>query len=161
MRILFVLLVAAGVLACSEASGPPEEALEFPPMPDGSVRAAVVAEPIAEGVMAMRILIEAKSQELGAYQGRFRFDPEALELEEVSVPETAYRFVNVEAAAEGELRFAGFTVRGFETPVVLELRFRNKRPVGPEDVSVELEVVGTVGGAEIPRTRFLPPAKLF
>jgi hypothetical protein len=48
------------------------------------------------------LMIDARSLELGAYQGRFHFDPKALKLIEVTMPEDNYRFVNANGAAEGD-----------------------------------------------------------
>ncbi|UCG88472.1 MAG: hypothetical protein JSW71_07995, partial [Gemmatimonadota bacterium] len=94
----------------------------------------------------------------GAYQGRFRFDPQALEFVDVTMPEDNYRFVNTNGAAEGEIRFAGFTVTEFESPVALVMRFRSKRELRLEDMSAELEVVGDILGEEVKRENILEPS---
>ncbi len=165
MRVSHLLVATAALLSglscAEEASGPRDGAPGLPPMADRTVRATVVMQRLADGAFEARVRIDTKDIELGAYQGRFRFDPEALTLEAASVPEGEYRVVNDARAAEGELRFAGFTVRGFETPDALVMRFRSSGPVNPDDVSVELEVVGTLGGNPVPAERILPPAKLF
>jgi hypothetical protein len=120
----------------------------------------IVAQPLVDGITVIELMIDAKSLELGAYQGRFRFDPEALELIEVTLPEDNYRFVNTNGASQGEIRFAGFTVSAFENPVALELRFRNKRELQLKDLSAELQVVGDVMGMEVKRENIMEPAKL-
>ena len=80
-----------------------------------------------------------------------------LELIDYSLPEGDYRFVNAEGAEAGEIRYAGFTVEAFESPVALVLRFRTKRALDVEDMSAELEVVGDVLGREVKRERILEP----
>jgi hypothetical protein len=157
MRIHYLPLVGLLLLACTEeTTRPPVE--EVPPLEAGSVRATVVAEP--GPITVTKIRIDANSLELGAYQGRFTFDPEALELVEVVMPEGDYRFVNTNEASEGVIRFAGFTVTEFESPVALELRFKRVRDLDLNDLSVDLEVVGDVVGAEVKGERILEPALL-
>jgi hypothetical protein len=58
------------------------------------------------------------------------------------------------------IRFAGFTVTEFESPVALELRFKRVRDLDLNDLSVDLEVVGDVVGAEVKGERILEPALL-
>ncbi len=66
--------------------------------------------------------------------------------------------LNTLGAAEGEIRFAGFTVEQFVSPVAVELRFQTKQRVDARDVSVTLEVVGTVLGEEVPKGRVRAPS---
>lgn len=146
------LLLALGCV--EEATEPAKELM---PLAEGTVQVNVVAEPGSEGLTVTTLMIEAEALELGAYQGRFRFDPQVLELVDYSLPEGDYRFVNAEGAGEGEIRYAGFTVEAFESPVALVLRFRAKRGLSEEDMSVELEVVGDVLGREVKRERILEP----
>jgi hypothetical protein len=63
----------------------------------------VLAEPVAGNLTVTTLEIDAKSLEAGACQGRFRFDPEVLELIEVRLPEDNHRFVNTNWASEGEI----------------------------------------------------------
>ena len=146
------LLLALG---CAEEATEP--GTELIPLAEGAVQVNVVAEPGAEGITVTTLTIEAKALALGAYQGRFRFNPQVLELIDYSVPQGDYRFVNVNGASEGEIRYAGFTVEAFESPVALVLRFRTKRALSEEDLSAELEVVGDVLGREVKRERILEP----
>ena len=158
MRIPFPLVIAAFVVGCvDEPTGTEAEPLGLP-IPDGSVQAAVVVEPFRGGVTVMRIQIDAQSLDLGAYQGRFTFDPEVLVFLEASMPEDGYRVLNTLRAGEGEIRFAGFTVERFASPVAVELRFQTTRRVDAQDVSVHLEVAGNLLGEEVPRERILTPS---
>jgi hypothetical protein len=131
---------------------------ESRPLSEGTVRANIVSQPGVDGIVVTRLMIDAESLELGAYQGRFRFDPEVLELIEVRLPEDNHRFVNTNGASEGEIRFAGFTVTEFESPVALVMRFKYKRDLRLEDMSAELEVVGDILGEEVKRKNILEPA---
>jgi hypothetical protein len=159
VKIRFVPLIGLVFLACTEETTQPV-AGEFPPLSEGAVRVNIVAQPLVDGITVTELMIDAESLELGAYQGRFRFDPEALELIDVTLPEGDFRFVNTNGASDGEIRFAGFTVSAFESPVALQLRFRNKRELRLEDLSAELEVVGDVMGVEVRRENIMEPAKL-
>ncbi len=158
MRIPFSILAAAFVVSCvNEPTGSQPETSE-PAAEDGSVQAVVVAEPLRDGMTVMLIRIDDESLELGAYQGRFTFDASAMEFVEASMPEDGFRVLNTLGAAEGEIRFAGFTVEQFVSPVAVELRFQTKQRVDARDVSVNLEVVGTVLGEEVPKGRVLAPS---
>jgi hypothetical protein len=157
MRTHYLPLVGLLLLACTEETmRPPVE--DVPPLEEGSVRATVFTEPGPITVTTIRI--DANALELGAYQGRFTFDAEALELLEVTMPEGDFRFVNTNEASRGEVRFAGFTVTEFESPVALELRFKQVRDLDLNDLSVDLEVVGDVVGTEVKGERILEPALL-
>ncbi len=155
MKIPFLVVAAVFVVGCvNEPTGSQPEPSE-PAVEDGRVQAVVVAEPLRDGMTVMRIRIDAESLELGAYQGRFTFDASAMEFVEASMPDDGYRVLNTLGAAEGEIRFAGFTVEQFVSPVAVELRFQTKQRVDARDVSVNLEVVGTVLGEEVPKGRVL------
>ncbi len=150
-------LIGLVLVACTKEATEPK-ATKFPLLEDGTVRVNVLAEPLASGITVTTLMIDAKSLELGAYQGRFRFDPDVLELIEVTMPEDNYRFVNANRAAEGEIRFAGFTVTEFESPVALVMRFKRKRELRLKDMRAELEVVGDILGEQVKRERILEPA---
>jgi hypothetical protein len=150
--VLSGLLVALG---CAEEATEPGN--ELMPLAEGTVQVNVVAKPGVDGITVTTLMIEAQALALGAYQGRFRFDPEVLELIDYSLPDGDYRFVNANGADEGEIRYAGFTVEAFESPVALVLRFRTKRALTMEDMRAELEVVGDVLGREVKRERILEP----
>lgn len=151
--LMLVLLVA-----CADEATEPV-AMDFGPLQERSVRVNIVAQPQLEGITVTRLLIDSRALELGAYQGRFRFDPEALELIDVSMPDDNFRFVNVNGAAQGEIRFAGFTVTAFESPVALEMRFRSKGGLDIDRMTVELEVVGDVEGNKVAPERILEPTR--
>lgn len=159
MKSRFFPLIGLLLFACTEEATQPVLP-ELPPLTQGAVRLNITARPLADQITVIRLMIETEALELGAYQGRFRFDPEALEMIEAVLPEDNYRFVNTNGASEGEIRYAGFTVSAFESPLALELRFRNKSELRLDDLSAELEVVGDIMGAEIGRENILEPAKL-
>ena len=154
-KCLLVLVTVAFVVGCTDRSTGSLAELVGVPREGGIVQPGVVVEATG-GVTVVRIRIDAQAFELGAYQGRFTFDPTVMEFLEASVPEDGYRVLNTLRADEGEIRFAGFTVEQFVSPVAVELRFRTERPVVGEDVFVNLEVVGDLLGEEVPQDRVLP-----
>lgn len=149
-----VLVVA---LACSEdhVVGPTPAGVDDVATPgaDSGVQIAVAADPFEAGQQVLRILVVPSELALGSYQGRVTFDPEQFELMDARVPDGGFRVVNTEPAAEGLIRFAGFTVDGFGETEVLALRFRTTRPIEPTEVTLELEVAGTLEGEAVPRPR--------
>ena len=151
-------LMLAFLVACADEATEPA-ATEFGPLPERSVRVNIVALPQAQGITVTRLLIDSRSLELGAYQGRFGFDPESLELIDVKMPEDNFRFVNLNGAPQGEIRFAGFTVTAFESPVALEMTFRRKGDFDIEELIVDLEVAGDVNGNKLARQRILEPTR--
>jgi hypothetical protein len=142
--------------ACAEepATAPGEASMD-----EGTVRATVVTEPQAGGITVTKVRIDAKSLELGAYQGRFNFDPGVLEFVDVTMPEEDYRFVNTAGAEQGEIRFAGFTVDGFDSPLAMVMQFRSRHALEERDVAVNLEVVGDLEGIQVEQRRILRPTK--
>jgi len=158
MRSRYPLLMLVLLVACTDEATEPEP-LEFGPLPEHSVRVNIVAAPQVRGITVTRLLIDSRSLELGAYQGRFRFDPETLELIDVKMPDDNYRIVNVSGAPRGEIRFAGFTVTAFESPLALEMRFLSKSEWKLDDMKVELEVVGDIEGNKVARRRILEPTR--
>ena len=152
MRILFPTLVAVFVFGCGDepTAMPPEPAVE-----DGSVRAAVLVSRPSDGVAVIRIRIDAQSLQLGAYQGRFTYDPAALELLDASAPSDGYRVMNTHGAGDGLIRFAGFTVERFESPSVLTLEFRVHDSAALDKLSVVLDAIGSVEGQAVPEDRIL------
>jgi hypothetical protein len=150
---MLVLLVA-----CADEATEPA-ATEFGPLPERSVRVNIAVLPQAQGITVARLLIDSRSLELGAYQGRFRFNPESLELIDVKMPEDNFRFVNLNEAPQGEIRFAGFTVTEFESSVALELTFRGTGDFDIDQLTADLEVVGDLDGNKLPRQRILEPTR--
>jgi len=155
MRLLFPALIAVLVLGCADepTAMPPDPMIE-----DGSVRAAVLVSQPSAGVAEVRIRIDAQSLELGAYQGRFTYDAAALELLKASMPSDGYRVINTHGAVDdGLIRFAGFTVERFQSPIVLAVEFQVHDPAALERLSVVLEAVGSVEGAAVAEDRILDP----
>ena len=150
------LLLGFLVAACTEEPTRPT-ATDLAPLEDGTVRVNVEATPQRDEITIITLRIDAKSLALGAYQGRFRFDPAVLEFMDYSVPEGDYRVVNPNSAKDGEIRYAGFTVQEFQTPIAVVLRFHSKRVLQLSDLKAELEVVGDVLGREVQRERILKP----
>lgn len=159
MRALLLTLFAALLVGCADEMTEPRDA-EFPPLQEGNVRVNIVVEMQADGIAVATLFIEANSLPLGAYQGRFRFDPEAMDLIDVAMPEGNNRFVNTNGAEAGEIRYAGFTVSEFETDVALVMRFDTRRDLRREDISADLEVAGDIMGARVGRERILESALL-
>lgn len=147
MRLLYPTLLAVLVFGCAdEPTGTPAEPVA---MDDGVRPAVLVSQPEA-GVAIVRIRIDAQSLELGAYQGRFTYDPAALDLLNASMPSDGYRVMNTNGAVDnGLIRFAGFTVERFESPMVLELEFQVHDPAALDKMSAVLDVVGSVEGVAV------------
>ena len=158
MRILFPTLVAVFVFGCAdEPTATLTEPEGLPVVEDGSVRAAVLVSGSSTDITVIRIEIDAQSLDLGAYQGRFTYDPAAMELLDASMPKDGYRVMNTHGAGDGLIRFAGFTVQRFESPVVLELAFHVHDLTALDKLSVELDVVGSVEGVAVAEDRILEP----
>lgn len=150
-------LAATLLLACANDLTKPAST-DVPPLADQTARIHVVVDPRPEGITVTTLTIDAQALALGAYQGRFRFDPKALELLDVTMPPDNHRFVNTNGADQGEIRFAGFTVTKFESPVALVMRFRARRELRLQDLSAKLEVVGDIMGEQLEPDRILEPA---
>ena len=158
MRILFPIALAVFAFGCAdEPTGMSAKPAEPPAIEDGSVRAAVLVSGSDADVTVIRIEIDAQSLELGAYQGRFTYDPAAMELLDASMPKDGYRVMNTRGAGDGLIRFAGFTVQRFESPMVLELAFHVHDLTALDKLSVDLDVVGSVEGVAVAEDRILEP----
>jgi hypothetical protein len=157
MRIAPFLVVAAFMCGCGDDPMGAHATLMELPLEDGDVRAVVTAQVLGDGLTSVEISLHAQSVEIGAYQGRVMFEPSVLKFVQESMPDGGYRVVNTLRASEGEIRFAGFTVEGYASPVVLKLWFEAARLVQDGDVAVDLEVVGDLLGKEVPRGRVMKP----
>ena len=130
MKVRFLPLIAITALGCSEDATMPR-ADEGVQLNAGTVQAAIALLPDRDGLTVTEIRIDSEEFELGAYQGRFTYDPKVLKLVDVATPEDAYRFVNPGTDNEGLVRFAGFTVDEFKDPVAVTLTFRAESQVMP------------------------------
>lgn len=158
-RALVPTLLATLLVGCvDETTGPSQG--ELPPLQEGTARLQVSVETEGEGVAVASVSVQANALPLGAYQGRFRFDPDVMDLVDVTVPEGEQRFVNSHRAEDGEIRFAGFTVTDFATDVAAVMRFATARRARPQDFSAELEVLGDIMGRTVGRERIQEPALL-
>ncbi len=156
-------LVLLGVLGgCSDEplAGPQASGLVEPTaIPDPvtmGVEASLSAEPYYDGEQVLRVRLDGLS--LGSYQARLRFDPKVLTLIEVlpregGRPSGEFHVVNAGSTDLGEVRFAGFTVRGFGGDEMLVLRFSAPRAITPDQVHLELEVAGTLKGEPVRKTQ--------
>jgi hypothetical protein len=158
MRILFPTLVAVFVFGCAdEPTATLTEPAGLPVVEDGSVRAAVFVSGSNADITVVRVEIDAQSLDVGAYQGRFTYDPAAMDFIDASMPKDGYRVINTGGADEGLIRFAGFTVQRFESPIVLELAFHVRDLTALDELSVDLDVVGSVEGVAVAEDRILEP----
>jgi hypothetical protein len=130
---------------------------DLPPLDDGSVRVNIQIEPASADTVVIRLRLDAQALAVGAYQGRFTFDPQQLALYEATVPDDDLRVVNPNDAASGVIRFGGITATGFEHPLVLTLRMRAGPAFDPSQLHADLEVVGDVLGAAVARSAIAPP----
>jgi len=113
-------------------------------------------DPFQSGEQVLRVRVEGKDVALGSYQGRLRFDPSVLGLAAVvprggALPAGEFHVVNAGGADRGEIRFAGFAARGFGGADMVTLRFHAQRAITPADVTLELEVAGTLDGEAVPK----------
>ncbi|HEX9886839.1 MAG TPA: hypothetical protein VGA70_10135 [Longimicrobiales bacterium] len=118
--------------------------------PTGGIYGLVALRSQGSALQVVTIRIAGGGEGVASYQGGLRFDPEVLTLEEVRTPGWGHHFVNDAEAAEGRLRFAGFAVESFEGPVDLLLMFRAKRRLRAQDLELELDVLGTERGIQVP-----------
>ena len=108
------------------------------------------------------VRFDTETLELGAYQGTFNFDAKVLTLVDFSVPVDGYRLANTLEAANGQIRFAGFSTKTFESPVVLTLVFKNLAAVGPETLlSVDIDVLGNPQSQAVPSAMIHAPVRQF
>jgi len=150
------MVVLGGLLvACEGYQG--EQAMMDPgvllPAATGAVQASFQTGPWSGGEQTVWIRLTGVEGPVGAYQGRAEFDTGRLTLlnAEMTDAEGADLFgvLNDEDGPGGVIRFAGFSVEGFEVRDVVALRFRTSQPLTSGDVRLTLEVVGTADGAEI------------
>ncbi len=156
-RTLALLPLLVALAACAETNGPKKGLLGLPALPAASVsgvRAAIVSEALADGEVVLAVRLDARDVAVAAYQGRFTFDPKALELIAVE-PSTADGFVavNDQGRDAGELRFASFAPSEYgRRQVPLRLRFRVLTALEGADVAVALDVVGTEQGEQVAKS---------
>lgn len=153
------LPLVACVLACQEPTAPPLEALPASDAELGVVQPVILAEYDQEQT-EVSIRLDSNELELGAYQGRFRFDPAELHLVDFSMPEDGYRVANVLGADDGEVRFAGFSIEPFENATAVTLVFRNRSLIGERTLlSVDLDVLGDAEGVVVPKRMIRTPER--
>jgi len=123
------------------------------PAATGAVQASFRAGPWSAGEQTVWIRLTGVEGPVGAYQGRAEFNTGQLTLlnGEMTDAEGADVFgvLNADEGGDGVIRFAGFSVQGFDVRDVVALRFRTDRPLTAGDVHLTLDVVGTAEGVEV------------
>jgi hypothetical protein len=125
-----------------------------------SVKASIVRRSATvSGETTLAIVVQASELVLGAYQGRFRFEPGSFAIVSAVTPAgDGTRLVNAADTAKGLIRFGGFTVNGsgFRSQDVLVLVVRTARRLETAKLSVDLDVATDLQGKAIPASRIVP-----
>ena len=150
-----LLLLCFVLAACEGGIGEqtPMDPAALLPEATGAVQASFQAGPWNAGEQTVWIRLTGVEGPVGAYQGRAEFDTGRLNLlsGEMTDAEGADVFgvLNTDTGSGGVVRFAGFSVEGFDVRDVVALRFRTDRPLVAGDVRLTLDVVGTAEGVEV------------
>jgi hypothetical protein len=119
------------------------------PLPSTGAYGMLVISPFRDGSQVLTLRIGSGQYRLSSYQGSLSFDAAKMRLVSVGAPETDFHLVNEDDAEDGLLRYAGFAVDGFTSPVELSLSFQTGLPIESGDVRFDLDVLGTDVGSEI------------
>ena len=125
-----------------------------------SVKASIVRRSVsASGETTLAIVVQATELVLGAYEGRFRFEPGSFAVVSAVTPSgDGTRLFNAADTAKGLIRFAGFTVsgNGFKSQDVLVLVVRTARSLETAKLTVDLDVATDLQGKAVPAGRIIP-----
>ena len=124
-----------------------------------SVKASIVRRSVsASGETTLAIVVQATELVLGAYEGRFRFQPGSFAVVSAVTPGDGTRLFNAADTAKGLIRFAGFTVsgNGFKSQDVLVLVVRTARSLETAKLAVDLDVATDLQGKAVPASRIIP-----
>ena len=149
-------LVALAVVACTSSDtivGTPSFDALDESLPAG-VHARLVTGRYAGGRQTVYVVLQARAVDFSSYQGVVDFDHKTLQLLSISVPDTDTHLFNRAEAPNGRIPIAGFATDGFNEPILITLSFATPRALRTGDLDVNLDVVGTSVGAEVP-TRLL------
>ena len=150
------IVFALAVVACTGGDtivGTPSFDLLDESLPTG-VHARLVSGPYAAGRQTVYVVLQAREADFSSYQGVVDFDHKTLQLLSISVPDTDTHLFNRAEAPNGRIPIAGFATDGFNEPILITLSFATPRALRTGDLDVNLDVVGTSVGAEVP-TRLL------
>jgi hypothetical protein len=123
-----------------------------------SVKASIVRRSSnTPGETRLAVVVQASELVLGAYQGRFRYEPGSFAIVSAVTPSgDGTRVLNAADSAKGVIRFAGFTVNGFKTQDVLILVVRTSRSFDAAKLAVDLDVATDLQGKAVPANRIVP-----
>jgi hypothetical protein len=125
-----------------------------------SVKASIVRRSVAAtGETTLAVVVQATELVLGAYQGRFRYDPGSFSVVSAITPSgDGMRVFNAADTAKGVIRFGGYTVSstGFKSQDVLVLVVRTKRSLDTAKLAVDLDVATDLQGKGVPASRLIP-----
>jgi hypothetical protein len=125
-----------------------------------TVTASIVRRSAApSGETTLAIVVRATDLVLGAYQGRFHFEPGSFSVvSAVTPPGDGTRVFNTDSASAGVIRFAGYTVNtgGFRSQDVLVLVVRTARSLETAKLAVDLDVATDLQGKAVPANRIVP-----
>lgn len=156
-HVLAVALAALVAVGCADdrpVTSPPsaDDAATVGSEVAGDVTASLSAAPADEGRRDVTLVLTGEEGAPGAYQGRLEFASD-LELVDVERADEGFHVVNREEAEEGRLQFAGYAVEGLPPSGVLTLTFAADRDLQDDDFRLQLDVVGTRTGQEVPGDR--------
>ena len=140
--------------ACSDVlDGPAAELSEIDGLSDATVQASFRVGAYRGGRQTVWVRFSGTEGRVGAYQATLRFDAGVFSLEHAIMTDQSgtgdFGVVNDAGAPQGTVRFAGFSIQGFEVRDVLELSFRSPRPLQSGDLTLSLDVVGTPDGSKV------------
>jgi len=149
------LLAIAALAACETQLGDNPTEVSEPGIPatTGAVEAGFRAGPWIDGEQTVWVRLSGREGRVGSFQGRLSFDASLLQLVEAIMTDAAggrdFGILNSEGSESGALRFAGFSIEGFEVKDVLSARFLTPRALRAGDLALALDVVGTAEGAQL------------
>lgn len=143
VRYLGAFAFATGLLGVSAGS--------TPPVPR-AVRAMVYRTGESRSTrVILQLRIESTGLVLGSYSGGFHFDPALLVVDSAEAGRDGSRFVNAQRAAQGDIRFAGFSTTGFAGTDAVRLVAHLTKAIDPIPLDVVLDVAGDLEGRPVTR----------
>lgn len=154
-----VPLAALCIVACTDAPEWPGRAVIARTVPRGAIQPVVQAlAPAADGTQPFVVRVLSRVQELAAYQGVLRYDPDAVEVVSVrpaAAVQGSAHLVNADPASRGVIRFAVYAPARLATEEAFTLVVR-VRGGGVPVLSITLDVAGTETGLAIEPARLRP-----
>lgn len=150
---LFALVALALLAACEQERVAAPVANPGTMVPPGSVQVIIAQERQLGGDTAVFLVrLAANGVPLASYQGTVTFAADQMQVLSAPTPENAdgeFRIVNAENAANGSLRFAGFSTQSMASTDAFRIVARLRGPVASLKLEGSIEVAGLVAGTSI------------